>query len=99
MTTSTPKAVRASLGESGVGSEASHSTPLLIDAKQAAVMLSLGARRLWSLTNCRAIPSRKIGRSIRYVPEEISAWIASGCPTDPGAADRVRGAIRSGRRR
>ena len=74
------------------------SATLLIDAKQAAAMLSLGARRLWSLTNCRAIPSRKIGRSVRYVPAELHAWVDCGCPTEPGAADRIRAAMRKGRR-
>lgn len=64
--------------------------PLLIDAKAACALLSMGERRLWVLTNCRAIPSRKIGRSVRYSPAELAAWIACGCPTEPGAADRVR---------
>lgn len=63
---------------------------LLIDAKQARAVLHLGERRLWELTNCNAIPSRRIGRTVRYVPAELAAWVACGCPTDAGAADRVR---------
>ncbi|MCH8270109.1 MAG: helix-turn-helix domain-containing protein [Planctomycetes bacterium] len=71
--------------------------PLLIDADEAAAELSLGARTLWTLTNSNAIPSRKIGRSVRYSPVELREWIAAGCPTDPGAGDRIRKAVRNGR--
>ncbi len=69
--------------------------PLLVDATQAAAMLHISARRLWTLTNCRAIPSRRCGRSLRYQPAELRAWIAAGCPTDAGAGDRVRKAVAS----
>lgn len=68
---------------------------ILIDAKAASGMLGLGARRLWSLTNCGAIPSRKIGRSVRYAPHELHAWVAAGCPTDVDSGDKIRkGVIR-----
>lgn len=65
--------------------------PLLIDAKAAQRLLSMGERKLWMLTNCGAIPSRKIGKSVRYSPAELEAWVAYGCPTGPGAGERVRG--------
>ena len=64
--------------------------PALIDSKSACKMLCIGSRRLWVLTNCNAIPSRKIGRSVRYSPAELNAWIAFGCPTNAGTGDRVR---------
>lgn len=67
--------------------------PLLVDAKAASALLCMGARRLWVLTNCRAIPSHKIGRSVRYSPAELAAWIRTGCPTEGGAGDRVRKAV------
>lgn len=63
--------------------------PLLIDAKAASAMLGIGARKLWSLTNCGAIPSRRIGRSVRYSPAELRAWIAAGCPTEADAGEHV----------
>lgn len=63
---------------------------LLIDAKAACALLSMGGRRLWVLSNCRAIPSFKIGKSRRYCPDELRAWVRAGCPTDAGAAERVR---------
>ena len=64
--------------------------PMLIDAKAACAPLSIGERRLWSLTNCDAIPSRKIGRAVRYSPPEFQAWIDAECPTEAGSAARVR---------
>lgn len=64
--------------------------PMLIDPKLARVVLCIGERRLWELTNCGAIPSHKIGRSVRYAPAELAAWIAAGCPTESGAGERVR---------
>jgi hypothetical protein len=68
--------------------------PLLIDAKATQILLCLGERRLWVLSNCRAIPSFKIGKSRRYCPDELRAWIRAGCPTTPGAGDAVRKAVR-----
>jgi hypothetical protein len=64
--------------------------PLLIDAKVACALLCMGERQLWVLSNCRAIPSFKIGKSRRYCPDELRAWIRAGCPTEVGAGDRVR---------
>jgi len=55
---------------------------LLISSKEAAKLLSISSRSLWSLTKCGAIPSRKIGRSVRYSPAELQAWIAAGCPSE-----------------
>jgi hypothetical protein len=69
--------------------------PLLINAKAACSLLSMGKRKLWTLSNCRAIPSFKIGKSRRYCPDELRAWICAGCPTECGAGDRVRKAVRS----
>jgi predicted DNA-binding transcriptional regulator AlpA len=70
-------------------------SPLLIDAKSACGLLCMGARRLWVLTNSKAIPSFKIGKSVRYSPVELAAWIACGCPTAGGSAERVRKAVAS----
>ncbi len=69
------------------------SPPLLLDRKAACLWLSIGQRRLWELTNCNAIPSRRIGRSVRYEPSELRAWVAMGCPTEPGAGSRVRAEV------
>lgn len=73
---------------------AAPTTPLLINAKAACAILGIGMRKLWSLTNCNAIPSRKIGVMVRYSPTELAAWIESGCPTNAGAGEQVRKAVR-----
>lgn len=67
---------------------------LLVNSDEAARMLSLGKRRLWNLTQCNAVPSRRIGRSVRYDPAELGAWIAADCPTDANAAERIRAEVR-----
>lgn len=66
---------------------------LLVGGSTARHILSIGERTLWTLTNCRAIPSHRIGRSVRYVPAELAAWVGAGCPTDAGAGDRIRRAM------
>lgn len=84
------ESARTLAGSTGGTNELSQHTQLLIDTKAAAAMLALGTRTLWTLTKCNAIPSRHIGRSVRYCPSELRAWISAGCPTEPGSADRVR---------
>ena len=76
-------------------SEPPAATPLLVNTKTASALLGICTRRLWVLTNMNAIPSRKIGRSVRYSLAELNAWIASNCPTDAGAGVRVRKAVQS----
>lgn len=68
--------------------------PLLINSKDACVILRISSRKLWSLTKCNAIPSRKIDSMVRYSPAELAAWIELGCPTNAGAGDQVRKAVR-----
>jgi predicted DNA-binding transcriptional regulator AlpA len=71
-------------------------TPLLIDSRKVQALLGISPRKLWSLTNCNAIPHKRIGRSVRYDPVELKAWMDAGCATDSGAAERVRAAMRKG---
>ena len=68
-------------------------SPLLIKVKAASLVLGISPRKLWSLTNCNAIPSRRIGRAVMYSPIELQAWIACDCPTEAGAATRVRKSV------
>lgn len=60
----------------------SDASPLLVDSREAARLLAISPRSLWSLTACGAIPSRRIGRSVRYSPADLSDWIDRGCPTE-----------------
>ena len=52
------------------------SEPLLLKPAEAAKALSMGARTLWSLTAGRQIPHVRIGKSVRYDPADLRAWIA-----------------------
>ena len=69
---------------------------LLVNAEEASRLLCIGRRRLWTLTNLGAIPCRRIGKSVRYVPEELRAWIDLGCPSSAGAGDEVRSSLERG---
>ena len=72
--------------------EALRSTePLLVTVGEAASLLSISERKLGELTRTRAVPSRRIGRVVRYSPQELAHWIELGCPTAPGSWD-LRGA-------
>lgn len=69
---------------------------MLINVPAACRVLTIGRRKLWSLTICNAIPSRRIGRSVRYDPAELRAWIRAGCPTHACAANEVRESMEGG---
>ncbi len=48
---------------------------LLVNTNEAARMLSIAPRTLWSLTASGEIPSIRIGRSVRYDPGDLRVWI------------------------
>jgi len=55
----------------------------LLSAKELAKVLSLSKRQIFRLNSCHKIPAPiRIGGSIRWVEQEISAWINSNpsCP-------------------
>lgn len=49
--------------------------PLLLTARQTARMLAISERSLYSLTKAGDLPAVRIGRSVRYDPADIRAWI------------------------
>jgi excisionase family DNA binding protein len=49
--------------------------PMLLTARQAARVLSISERTLWSLTKDGQIPAVRIGRAVRYDPEDLRRWI------------------------
>lgn len=51
-------------------------TPLLT-AREAADVLRISERTLWSLTNSGELPSVRVGRSVRYDQSDLASWIAS----------------------
>jgi len=60
-------------------SDPSRPEPLAVDAREAARLLSISERSLWSLTSPRGpIPCVRMGaRSVRYSVHAIRAWLAS----------------------
>ena len=54
----------------------------LLTARQAAAQLAISTRKLWEMSNKGDIPLIRIGRAVRYAPDDIAAYIAnhrSGC--------------------
>lgn len=50
-------------------------TPLLISGREAAKLLSVCERTLYSLTKAGEIPAVRIGRAVRYSMDELQAWV------------------------
>jgi excisionase family DNA binding protein len=49
--------------------------PLLLRPIEAARALGIGARSLWRLTDAGEVPCVRIGRSVRYAPADLQAYI------------------------
>ena len=49
---------------------------LLIKAPEAAKVLALSERTLWTLANTGEIPHVRVGRAVRYDPADLRSWIA-----------------------
>jgi excisionase family DNA binding protein len=62
----------------------SETLELLLKPDAAARALAISARKLWQLTNCREIPCVRIGRAVRYAPEDLRAWIDRNRVASPG---------------
>jgi excisionase family DNA binding protein len=54
----------------------SNTEPLLLKPNKAASVLAISPRKLWELTNRKAIPHLRIGRSVRYDLADLKGWIA-----------------------
>jgi excisionase family DNA binding protein len=48
---------------------------MLLTVRQAAEALQISERKLWSMTASGEIPRVRIGRSVRYDPIDLRAWI------------------------
>jgi excisionase family DNA binding protein len=55
----------------------SPSSALLVRPSEAARLLAISERSLWAFTQAGEIPCIRIGRSVRYCPADLAAWIAS----------------------
>ena len=69
--------VRNSLGHGGCLSPLQPIPKLLLTAREAAALLSISPRKLWSLTASRELPCLRIGRSVRYSVESIRSFVAA----------------------
>jgi excisionase family DNA binding protein len=47
----------------------------LIGTKEVAEYLGISTRHLWTITNSGQIPSIRMGKSVRYDPVDIDAYI------------------------
>ncbi len=47
---------------------------LLVDTREASRLLAISPRTLWQLTKREAIPSVRIGRSVRYRVADLDSW-------------------------
>ena len=52
-----------------------YESPRLIDEREAAKVLAVCPRTLWSIRKSGRIPYLKIGRSVRYDSNDFSVWI------------------------
>jgi len=62
--------------------------PMLVRPRDAARMLALSERTLWSMTRAGLLPCVRVGKSVRYDPTDLAAWVqgAKGGPL-PGPAE------------
>ncbi len=52
--------------------------PLLVSPRQAARMLAICERTLYTLTKAGEIPAVRIGRCVRYSVTELQEWVRRG---------------------
>ena len=49
---------------------------ILLKSKEAASLLGISERKLWTMTNCGEIPSVRLGKSVRYRRQTLEAFVA-----------------------
>ena len=64
-------------------------SPLLVDSRTAAAMLSISERTLFTLTSEKAIPVVRIRRAVRYRRADVAAYV-NGLVSLGSSADRKR---------
>lgn len=59
-----------------------HSTSLLIDAEQLAIILGISVRSVWRYHRAKRIPAPvRLCGTVRWRRAEIIQWINDGCPS------------------
>lgn len=65
--------------------------PLLMTAAQVAELLQVSPRTLWRLLSAGKLPAPlRLGGVVRWRFEEITKWIAAGCPPAPARENATR---------
>lgn len=63
------------------GHHTAQSTPLLLSADRLADLLGVSVRTLWRLRSAGRVPRPvHLGASVRWRADEITLWVAAGCP-------------------
>jgi len=65
---------------------------LLITPREAAKLMSISERTLWTLTHKRDLPYVRIGRSIRYSPSDLVGWIEKNKTVGRASARNIEAA-------
>jgi excisionase family DNA binding protein len=61
---------------------------MLLRPKDASRMLALSERTLWSMSQAGLLPCVRVGKSVRYAPDDLAEWVkrAKASPL-PGPAE------------
>jgi excisionase family DNA binding protein len=60
--------------------------PELVDAEWVAERLGMKKQRLYELVRADAIPHIRFGRTVRFIPARVAAWLESGGTSNDGRA-------------
>lgn len=58
-----------------IGETTTNTRKLLLRPREAAHVLSISERTLWSLTARGSVPHLRLGRSVRYPVDRLHRWI------------------------
>lgn len=59
-------------------------TPLAVDARTAARMLSISPRTLWNLSNTGAVPVVRVGRRVLFQVRDLHEFLAARAVREGG---------------
>lgn len=63
-------------------SNSSSPTPLAVGRREAAAMLGISERLLWTWTNSKTIPHVRIGTRVLYPVEQLRLWLEERARTN-----------------
>jgi excisionase family DNA binding protein len=69
------------MGDRTMTTDTNH-VQLLLTARDAAKALAISERTLWTLTNRGDVPVVRLGRSVRYDPDDLRAFVKRSKTSD-----------------